>query len=67
MLIANPTNRIHEIRELLHQLEVEEMAHREYDSTFGRFERQLEQNQKTIHEKDQYISELLKRLEELSK
>jgi hypothetical protein len=61
-------------KELLRQLEVEEMAYREYDSTFGRFERQLEQNQKTIHEKDrlisekdQYILELLKRLEKENK
>ncbi|MCX6581116.1 MAG: hypothetical protein NT166_13135 [Candidatus Aminicenantes bacterium] len=44
-------------KELLRQLEVEEMAHREYDSTFGRFERQLEQKEKTIHEKDRVIGE----------
>ena len=56
--------------ELHHQLELEEMALREYESTFAEFERRieekdkkLEQNAKELKQKDKYIKELLEKLE----
>ncbi len=57
-------------KDLLRQLELEEMAYREYDSTIGMLERklgekeqELNENKRTIEEKNQYIAELLKKLE----
>ncbi|MDQ1351600.1 MAG: hypothetical protein QG657_1905 [Acidobacteriota bacterium] len=54
-------------KELLRQLEVEEMAYREYDSTIGRFERQLEQKEMALIEHKQTIEKKDKALEEKDK
>jgi hypothetical protein len=57
-------------KELLEQIEMEEMAVREYECSLGKLEKKLQQKEmiieekdKTIEEKDRLIKELLKRLE----
>jgi hypothetical protein len=54
-------------KELLHQLDLEEMALREFESTVGRLEKKLEQKDKTIEEKDKTIEEKDKTIEENKK
>jgi hypothetical protein len=49
-------------KELLQQLDLEEMALREFESTIGRLEKELEQKDKALEEKEKYIKELLKKL-----
>jgi hypothetical protein len=56
--------------ELQRQLELEEMALSEYESTFAEFERRieekhkkLEQSARELEQKDKYIKELLEKLE----
>lgn len=56
-------------KELLHELEMEEMAVREYECSLGKLEQKLQQKDKvieekdkTIEEKDRYIQELLEKL-----
>jgi hypothetical protein len=61
-------------KELLQQLDLEEMALREFDSTIGRLEKELEQkgkvleeNKKALEEKDKALEENKKNLEEKDK
>jgi predicted RNase H-like nuclease (RuvC/YqgF family) len=49
--------------DLLEQMEMEELAQHEYETAFAPLERKIEKHEKTIEEKDKYISELLKKLE----
>jgi hypothetical protein len=71
MLIANPIydttlNYLRDNPEIAksirRQLELEELAYRDYDNIFGRLERQLEQKNKALEEKDKLITELMKKL-----
>ena len=54
-------------KELLQQLELEEMAIREYECSLGKLEQKLQQKDKIIEEKDQVIEEKDKALEEKEK
>lgn len=49
--------------ELLRQLDLEEMAMREYEKAIGPFEAKLQAKERLLEEKDKYIQELLKKLE----
>jgi len=54
-------------KELLRQLELEEMAQKEYEGTVGKLEKKLEQAQKTIIQGKQEIEENAKTIEEKDK
>ena len=49
-------------KELVRQMEVEEMAYSEYAATVGIYEKKLQEKEKIIDEKDRYIKELLEKL-----
>ena len=51
-------------KDLLRQMEVEEMAYREYAITIGTFEKKLQEKEKEVQEKDKAIEEKDKLLDE---
>ena len=54
-------------KELLRQLEVEEMAYREYSIAVGTYEKKLQEQEKAIKEKDNVLQEQEKAIEEQEK
>ncbi len=53
--------------ELLRQLEVEEMAYREYEIAIGSYEKKLQEKEKAIQEKDNVLQEQEKAIQEQEK
>lgn len=54
-------------KELLHELEMEEMAIREYECSLGKLEQKLQQKEKVIEEKEKALEEKDKAIEEKDK
>ncbi len=54
-------------KEFLRQLELEEMAQREYENAFGKLERKLQQREKEVEQRDRIICENKKVIEEKEK
>jgi hypothetical protein len=54
-------------KELIHRLDMEELAEREYENAFGKMERKMAKQDKALEEKDKALEEKDKTLEEKDK